>query len=96
METLTDTIEARPSATSRTSTTWPAGPGAPDRVDGTHLTNGDFYAGGVVAGIHKGYFRRQIAEASYRFSEECEATTASSWASTSTSTTTRSARSTSS
>ncbi|MFG0256590.1 MAG: methylmalonyl-CoA mutase [Phycisphaerales bacterium JB043] len=28
---------------------------------------------GVVAGIHKGYFRRQIAEASYRFSEECEA-----------------------
>jgi len=30
-------------------------------------------SGGVVAGIHKGYFRRQIAEASYRFSEECEA-----------------------
>ena len=29
-------------------------------------------AGGVVAGIHKGYFRRQIAEASYRFAEECE------------------------
>lgn len=29
--------------------------------------------GGVVAGIHKGYFRRAIAEASYRFSEECEA-----------------------
>ncbi|HRQ72736.1 MAG TPA: methylmalonyl-CoA mutase family protein [Phycisphaerales bacterium] len=29
--------------------------------------------GGVVAGINKGYFRRQIAEASYRFSEECEA-----------------------
>ncbi|MEM1329930.1 MAG: methylmalonyl-CoA mutase family protein [Planctomycetota bacterium] len=29
--------------------------------------------GGVVRGIHKGYFRRQIAEASYRFSEECEA-----------------------
>ena len=28
---------------------------------------------GVVAGINKGYFRRQIAEASYRFSEECEA-----------------------
>lgn len=28
--------------------------------------------GGVVAGIHKGYFRRQIAEASYRFAEECE------------------------
>ena len=28
---------------------------------------------GVVHGINKGYFRRQIAEASYRFSEECEA-----------------------
>jgi methylmalonyl-CoA mutase N-terminal domain/subunit len=28
---------------------------------------------GVVSGINKGYFRRQIAEASYRFSEECEA-----------------------
>ncbi len=31
------------------------------------------YGAGVVAGINKGYFRRQIAEASYRFSEECEA-----------------------
>ncbi len=30
-------------------------------------------SGGVVNGIHKGYFRRAIAEASYRFSEECEA-----------------------
>ncbi len=28
---------------------------------------------GVVAGVNKGYFRRSIAEASYRFSEECEA-----------------------
>jgi methylmalonyl-CoA mutase, N-terminal domain len=28
---------------------------------------------GVVHGINKGYFRRSIAEASYRFSEECEA-----------------------
>ncbi|HVZ94325.1 MAG TPA: methylmalonyl-CoA mutase family protein, partial [Phycisphaerales bacterium] len=28
---------------------------------------------GVINGIHKGYFRRSIAEASYRFSEECEA-----------------------
>lgn len=27
----------------------------------------------VIAGINRGYFRRQIAEASYRFSEECEA-----------------------
>ncbi len=28
---------------------------------------------GAVSGIHKGYFRRAIAEAAYRFSEECEA-----------------------
>jgi methylmalonyl-CoA mutase N-terminal domain/subunit len=27
----------------------------------------------VINGINKGYFRRKIAEASYRFSEECEA-----------------------
>ncbi|MDX2118246.1 MAG: methylmalonyl-CoA mutase family protein [Planctomycetota bacterium] len=27
----------------------------------------------VISGINRGYFRRQIAEASYRFSEECEA-----------------------
>src|SRR5690606_33486558 len=31
------------------------------------------YGRGVVNGINKGYFRRQIAEASYRYSEECEA-----------------------
>ena len=31
------------------------------------------YGRGVVSGINKGYFRRQIAEASYRFSEEMEA-----------------------
>jgi methylmalonyl-CoA mutase N-terminal domain/subunit len=31
------------------------------------------YGRGVVTGINRGYFRRQIAEASYRFSEECEA-----------------------
>ena len=29
--------------------------------------------GGVVQGIHKGYFRRSIAEASYRFGQEMEA-----------------------
>ncbi|MEM9082586.1 MAG: methylmalonyl-CoA mutase family protein [Planctomycetota bacterium] len=28
---------------------------------------------GVVAGIHKGYFRRSIADAAYRYAEECEA-----------------------
>ncbi len=31
------------------------------------------YGRGVVNGIHRGYFRRAIAEASYRFSEEMEA-----------------------
>ena len=31
------------------------------------------YGRAVTGGINKGYFRRQIAEASYRFSEECEA-----------------------
>ncbi len=31
------------------------------------------YGMGAVNGIHKGYFRRAIAEASYRFSEEMEA-----------------------
>ena len=31
------------------------------------------YGRGVVNGINRGYFRRQIAEASYRYSEECEA-----------------------
>ncbi|MBL1218040.1 MAG: methylmalonyl-CoA mutase [Planctomycetes bacterium] len=29
--------------------------------------------GGVVAGINRGYFRRSIAEAAYRFGQECEA-----------------------
>jgi methylmalonyl-CoA mutase N-terminal domain/subunit len=29
--------------------------------------------GGVVEGIHRGYFRRAIAEASYRFGQEMEA-----------------------
>ncbi len=51
-------------------------PGARSPVPGTSLHAA--YApwsrsGGVVNGIHKGYFRRSIAEASYRFSEECEA-----------------------
>jgi len=38
-----------------------------------HATTSTIDEGGCVGGIHKGYFRRQIAEASYRFSEECEA-----------------------
>ena len=46
--------------------------GGPWRMGATPNENLGGY-GGVVAGINKGYFRRQIAEASYRFSEECEA-----------------------
>ncbi len=43
-----------------------------DEID--DMGGGAYPAGhaGVIAGIHKGYFRRQIAEASYRFSQECE------------------------
>jgi methylmalonyl-CoA mutase N-terminal domain/subunit len=33
----------------------------------------DSFGRSVIAGINRGYFRRSIAEASYRFSEECEA-----------------------
>ena len=40
-------------------------------VDSDHKPNGGH--AGVVEGINKGYFRRSIAEASYRFSAECEA-----------------------
>jgi methylmalonyl-CoA mutase N-terminal domain/subunit len=71
METLTDKIEEEALRYIEDIDNMAGGPWAPDRVDA--LTNGDFYSGGVTAGIHKGYFRRQIAEASYRFSEECEA-----------------------
>jgi methylmalonyl-CoA mutase N-terminal domain/subunit len=43
-----------------------------DRKAGVYAPR-EGYGRGVVNGINKGYFRRQIAEASYRFSEECEA-----------------------
>jgi methylmalonyl-CoA mutase N-terminal domain/subunit len=43
-----------------------------ERRAGVYAPKGS-YGRGVVAGINKGYFRRQIAEASYRYSEECEA-----------------------
>jgi methylmalonyl-CoA mutase N-terminal domain/subunit len=45
---------------------------AEDRKAGVYAPK-PTYGRGVVNGINKGYFRRQIAEASYRFSEECEA-----------------------
>jgi methylmalonyl-CoA mutase N-terminal domain/subunit len=71
MEALTDAVEGEALRYIADIDDMAGGPWAPARVG--ELTNGDFYSGGVVAGIHKGYFRRQIAEASYRFSEECEA-----------------------
>jgi methylmalonyl-CoA mutase N-terminal domain/subunit len=71
VESLTDAVEAEALKYIADIDEMAGGPWAPDRVGS--LTNGDFYSGGVVAGIHKGYFRRQIAEASYRYSEECEA-----------------------
>jgi methylmalonyl-CoA mutase N-terminal domain/subunit len=46
--------------------------GSPERRAGVYAPR-TTYGRGVVSGINKGYFRRQIAEASYRFSEECEA-----------------------
>lgn len=71
IEELTDRIEADAMALIEEIDSMAGGAWRADRVD--QLTNGDFYSGGVIAGIHKGYFRRQIAEAAYRYSEECEA-----------------------
>jgi methylmalonyl-CoA mutase N-terminal domain/subunit len=54
----------------------PARGAAPTPTDLTHhaaYQPRPTYTRGVVHGINRGYFRRQIAEASYRFSEECEA-----------------------
>ncbi len=50
--------------------------GAPSTTDLTQhgaYAKREGYGRGAVAGINRGYFRRQIAEASYRFSEEMEA-----------------------
>jgi methylmalonyl-CoA mutase, N-terminal domain len=68
VESLTDRVEAEALAfideiDNMASGCWPA---CKTHWAGEH-------GGGVVAGINRGYFRRQIAEASYRFSEECEA-----------------------
>jgi methylmalonyl-CoA mutase N-terminal domain/subunit len=41
--------------------------------DASEIINEVDGMGGVVQGIHKGYFRRSIAEASYRFGQEMEA-----------------------
>ncbi len=68
MESLTDTVEAEALAIideidEMAGGAWPACKRAWETKHG----------GGAVSGINRGYFRRSIAEASYRFSEECEA-----------------------
>ena len=68
MEEITDKIEAEALAYIDEIDHMGRGPWSPE-----HASTGTLDDGGVVAGIHKGYFRRQIAEASYRYSEECEA-----------------------
>ncbi|MCA9304381.1 MAG: methylmalonyl-CoA mutase [Phycisphaerales bacterium] len=68
MEALTDKVEAEALAYIEEIDNMGRGPWKPE-----HATTSSIDDGGCVNGIHKGYFRRQIAEASYRFSEECEA-----------------------
>jgi len=74
IESLTDRIEAEAMAYIDDIDQMAGGPWTPERAARAQSSgaDGSFYRGGVVEGIHKGYFRRQIAEASYRFSEECE------------------------
>ncbi|MEL7472162.1 MAG: methylmalonyl-CoA mutase family protein [Planctomycetota bacterium] len=68
MEDLTDRVEAEALEYIEEIDRMGRGAWTPDHAKGSTID-----AGGVVSGINKGYFRRQIAEASYRFSEECEA-----------------------
>jgi len=68
IEELTDKIEAEALEYIEEIDNMGRGPWKPE-----HATTSTLDEGGCVGGIHKGYFRRQIAEASYRFSEECEA-----------------------
>jgi len=68
VEALTDEVEAQ--ALAHIAEIDEMGGGIWEGQDGGKPTGG---YGGVVEGIHQGYFRRKIAEASYRFSEECEA-----------------------
>ncbi len=68
MEALTDKVEAEALAYIEEIDNMGRGPWKPE-----HATTSTIDDGGCVQGIHKGYFRRKIAEASYRFSEECEA-----------------------
>lgn len=68
LEALTDKVEAEALAYIDEIDNMGRGPWKPE-----HASTSSIDEGGCVNGIHKGYFRRQIAEASYRFSEECEA-----------------------
>ncbi|MEM9560185.1 MAG: methylmalonyl-CoA mutase family protein [Planctomycetota bacterium] len=68
VESLTDRVEAEALDLIGEIDNMGRGPWKPE-----HATTSSLDEGGVVLGIHRGYFRRQIAEASYRFSEECEA-----------------------
>lgn len=68
MEALTDKVEAEALAYIEEIDNMGRGPWQPE-----HASSSTIDDGGCVQGIHKGYFRRKIAEASYRFSEECEA-----------------------
>lgn len=78
VEHLTDTMEAEAlNFIAEIDAMGSYGPGAAppptgDRRVGVYAPRGT-YGRSVVAGINRGYFRRQIAEASYRFSAECEA-----------------------
>jgi methylmalonyl-CoA mutase N-terminal domain/subunit len=57
------------------STRAPEGQSAGEGEGGSHPAYAarEGFGRSVIAGINRGYFRRSIAEASYRFSEECEA-----------------------
>ena len=76
MEELTDTVEAKAmefidEIDDFAGGAWTSArlPSLSEREASEH----SFYAGGVIAGINQGYFRRQIAQASYQFAAECEA-----------------------
>lgn len=68
IEALTDKVEAEALAYIEEIDNMGRGPWRPEHASTTTIDDG-----GCVQGIHKGYFRRKIAEASYRYSEECEA-----------------------
>ena len=78
VEQLTDTMEREAlrlideidSMGTYTSSPKPAG--GDSELHRAYQSRGGF-GRSVIGGINKGYFRRSIAEASYRFSEECEA-----------------------